>query len=505
MKIYNTSTSTILTHDGFILALIEEERLSRKKDNIYYGLGKLWCLDKVKILGEDILDEPDDVEKCYSENPLARNHHWHHAVSAYLQSGLQDASILVIDGSDYEKQYSIGIFYAKDEKVSLVRLYDSEFSLGILYDIGTAACGLCHNILPTGKGSAGKLMGLATYSNENHKSSTHNFLTVDEYTGEVTSNSYGLSGIEPIIKSRFGFNTYNYSLPCVDFSLAELAGFIQSNFEIAVFSLLTFMQKTLPSKNLIISGGCGLNCTTNGKIIQSNKWENFYIPPLCDDAGTVIGIAHAFSPLRKINTLVYNNIKPIIHDNIQKRRIHLCEIADWIKKGEPVAWFEGGSEYGPRALGHRSILANPRYKWMQYKLNSIKNREYWRPFAPVVLDSFFEELLGISPNKSSLYERMLATEKVKPKYMNEFPGILSPDGTTRPQVIRANGPNAQLYSLMSNYSFPVLINTSLNTKGEPICETLEEACRFCNASNINLILVTDEGVTYQIDTNGFGV
>lgn len=478
MEFYSSSFSSGLVEAGHLIAFIEEERLSRVKKKGFNN-GRSW-MEKIASTLEN--RNPSGGE-CNN-----RPHHYLHAVAAYAQSGFSDASILVMDGCDEEGNISIGIYSAKDNEIKEVKTYPASYSLGALYSRSSVYCGLADNEYG---GQPGKLMGLATYCQINFREEV-GFLAVDESSGEIKPGSFGIAGLEEAFKDKF-------QLGCAkrfSFEYVDVAGYAQYLFEKSVHNLLRFMKTTLPSKNLIISGGCGLNCTMNGKIIRTTDWDKFFVPPLCEDAGNLIGVMLLDEKITLRGPLVYNSYRYNIKGN--KRKLNPDTVADWIRQGIPIAWFEGGSEYGPRALGHRSILANAELPWMKYRLNEIKHREYWRPFAPIVLNSYFRLMFAVDPNRSPLYRYMLATERIRADYEYRFPSILAPDGTTRPQVLFDTPENHVLHSFMSNHGIPVLINTSMNDKGEPICETIHDATAFANKAGIPLVIVQGNDL-YSID------
>ena len=485
MNIYSSSMASCLVDSGVLLAMIEEERLTRKKDKQDHGMARAWCADIASKL--DL--ETTSPYHADSDGTPARDcgdgdkHHLYHAVSAFIQSGFEDASILVIDGCDENNEYAIGIFTADGTKFDTVRRYSAEYSLGRMFSLAAKHCGLSANSTYEGTCHAGKVMGLATYCNKDFRADTDGIITVMPKTGNLSNNVEPVSALQDTFLRKLG-------LPQTDtltFDYAQVAGYTQHIFERSVFSLLQFMQQ-LPSRNLIITGGCGLNCTLNGKIARIGIWKNFYVPPLCTDAGLMLGRAHLEEGLEVGKTLVYNPRKyslPINHEYIE---VEAPLIADWLKNGDVVAWFEGGSEYGPRALGHRSLLAVPSFPWMAEYVNGLKGREHWRPFAPVILDTYFPKVFAVDePN--TLHRYMLSTESVHPWYQRKYPSIVAQDGTSRPQVLYDVPENATLYHFMENYNLPILLNTSMNGPGEPICETLDEACRFVAGTPIHLIFV----------------
>ena len=509
------SAGVIGVYNKSIIAFIEDERLLRRKYNYSNSWGRTWCQDRAQELGISadectILDSQgltinelnelntelaiDGVVRGHYIAKKYQIHHLKHAWNGYAQSGFTDASILVMDGCDYPRGTSIAIYSAVDEKIELVKSYSTEYSLGSFYANGCVNCGFKWF-------QAGKLMGATSYTI--YDDSFVPFFLVDPFTGIITEQNGRMLYDEqykfeaPSVELDFNDSLNQIIQNCkpdqndpsgFDFRYIKLAALIQKLFETSVFSLLDFMYNSLPSKNLIISGGCGLNCVLNGKIIRSNKWNNFFVPTTCDDAGNAIGAAILRCGVKLQEPLIYNKHTYGVPVEFNKE-ISDIDLAQYILNGQIIAWFEGGSEYGPRALCHRSIIANPQLSYIKYRINEIKNREYWRPLAPVILDSYFP-LIFEANRIWEPHKVMLATEYIKKEWREKLPGVCAADGSSRPQVLTNNKYNSVLYNLMSNYNLPILINTSMNGRGEPICETPGDAINFCsNYSDILLVFV----------------
>lgn len=434
-------------------------------------------------------------------NPAREYHHLCHAYGAYAQSGFSNASILVIDGRDSNVYHgedsgvSIGIYKAEGNKLEVVRTYPIKYSLGAFYSWAVKCAGFGFN-----HKYAGKLMGASSYAIP--AKNDYHFLLVDPQTGDPLeeSNPFDVSS------DKNGYiylvNPLKKVFPCgkqtefkFDFRQAQRAATFQSMYEESVFSLLQYIKNTLPSKNLIISGGCGLNCVCNGKIIRSGDWDNFFIPNMCEDQGNIIG--------RLVMELGQEVNKPYIYNKVTypipqgyRKQISKAELAKRIKEGQIVAWFEGGSEYGPRALCHRSLLGNPELRWMANRLNEVKTREYWRPLAPVVLDTHFKTFFDVDGRIWPLHKVMLATEYLRPEYQRKYQAICAPDNSSRPQVLLDTKDNHTLYSIMKDYDLPILVNTSMNGANEPICETPEDAINFASRNNDVLLVFAKNDKLY---------
>lgn len=435
--------------------------------------------------------------KVLENNPTPDKHHLCHAYAAYSQSGFSDASILIIDGMNEIGGISIGIYSAESETVKEVRTYPMAFSLGSFYAQGVTLCGF-------GDGDyAGKLMGASAYADDIPDCPP--FFLVDSKTGDVTDcngifikDSYGktpciFEGYE-LLKTLVGSENIDPK-PHFDFRSIRTAGLVQHLFEQSVFSLLEYIHNTLPSKNLVIGGGCALNCVCNGKIIRSGKWDNLFIPCMCEDQGNIVGRMVMEYNQKITEPFIYNKVTyPIPKE--YNRVISKEELATRIRNGQIVAWFEGGSEYGPRALCHRSILANPMLKRTAYRINEIKHREYWRPLAPVVIDTHFKTFFDVDGRIWHPHKVMLATEYIRDEWQRKLPAVCAPDNSSRPQVLIDNPYNHTLYSLMHDYDLPILVNTSMNDAGEPICETPENAITFAEKNDDVLLVFVKDDVIY---------
>jgi carbamoyltransferase len=237
----------------------------------------------------------------------------------------------------------------------------------------------------------------------------------------------------------------------------------------------------LPSDNLIIAGGCALNATANGILLRSGLFKNVFIPTNCDDTGIPLGNCFYRYPEWQ-PTLKYNNQWTRVENIGAYEEVDLNYVYKALNQRRIIAWFEEGSEYGPRALGHRSLLAIPDTETIRLGINEIKGREYWRPLAPIVTDNYWYSLTDEKPQY--LHELRLATVQLKPEIRDIYPAIYAVDGTARPQIIYPN--QGLLYELMNDYNLPCLLNTSLNFKGEPIIETVLDYISSVNRHHIPL-------------------
>ena len=277
----------------------------------------------------------------------------------------------------------------------------------------------------------------------------------------------------------------------------DLAWRVQDDTERVLLERAIWLRETTGARNLCMAGGVALNCVANGRIAREAGFENIWIQPAAGDDGIAIGCAyyghlalqknrrsfvmnHAYTGVEYQDEAVQAaaNKGAVRLQAISRRSENICgETARLLSEGHVFGWLQGRSEFGPRALGNRSILADPRTAEMKDKLNKrVKHRQAFRPFAPVVLAERAHEIF--ESDRESPF--MLLAERVRPEWRDRIPAIVHVDGTARVQTIRQDQ-NERLYRLIKEFDaitgVPVLLNTSFNVKGEPIVETPEDAIR----------------------------
>ena len=310
------------------------------------------------------------------------------------------------------------------------------------------------------------------------------------------------------VGTLMGVAPYGKPIPDTDFDLEdrhEVTNLIEEDFSSAV-NIAATTQKLLEqrllhlvgelpanSKNLCLSGGTFLNCPANSRILKESRFKKIHHFPGCGDSGIGIGAAlyaahHLFDQPRyeyKPHEICY-----LGKEYEQKKEIDYEYIAKRISEGAIVAWMNGRSEFGPRALGNRSLLADPRDQHNRDRLNHvIKQREWYRPFAPIVLEEYYQEWFDFDvPSPFMLY-----TARVKRPL--EIPAITHVDGSSRFQTVTEEG-NIHIYKLIKEFEkitgVPVLINTSLNGKGQPILETPEDGREFFNNVPVDMAVIHGE-------------
>lgn len=535
---YGHDASAALIINGKIISNISSERITRiKKDGLINynileyifknsGIGYT-DIDAISVSGYDVDKSFSDIKvfsldgipiKClnflhtkeYVEmyciffgkkiKVFVVPHHLGHAASSYYTSSFNKAICLTLDSSSPNKREANSLI-AIGENNKLNSLESSDSMISQIYTAFTS-----HLRLGPPYAKAGSLMGLAGYG----KPIKEVVKNIDNYINQ----SYGegdmfnhytelfkkLSGDLPITEIE-NVNDYlfykNIDKKYDKKIVHDLAATAQFLFERCVLDIIEKKIKPYGIKNLCLAGGSFLNCNTNS-LIKSDVWfENIHHCPASGDDGIALGSAlyvahHIFDEPRTFysdSDIAYmgNNYEEYENFDYEK-------IADFIADGKIVAWSIGKSEFGPRALGHRSLLADPRSIHNKEKLNfCIKNREWFRPFAPSVLEE--EAKNWFNPSFSSPF--MLYTQNVLNP--NMIPAVTHVDNTARIQTV-SEGLDKDYYRLIKAFflktGVPMVLNTSLNGGGEPIVESDEDVLNLFNTSEYIDILVLN-GKIYE--------
>jgi carbamoyltransferase len=292
----------------------------------------------------------------------------------------------------------------------------------------------------------------------------------------------------------------------------DLAWRIQEDTERVLIERAIWLRETTGAKCLTIAGGVGLNCVANGRLERETGFDKIWIQPAAGDDGIAIGCAYYgyLEVLKKPRTFVIKHAyfgapytDKDVRDTTDKRLVRfetvnivskdICaDAAKVLADGNIIGWFQGGSEFGPRALGNRSIIADPRQPEIKDKLNSrVKFRQPFRPFAPIVLAERVGDIFEGSDGESPY---MLIVRNVRPEWKDKIPGIVHVDGTARIQTVRRDS-NERLYRLIKEFDaltgVPVLVNTSFNIRGEPMVETPQDAMDCFLNTGIDYLILHD--------------
>jgi len=295
----------------------------------------------------------------------------------------------------------------------------------------------------------------------------------------------------------------------------DLAWRVQDDTENVLLARVRWLRETTGATNLCLAGGVALNCVANGRLARESGFENIWIQPAAGDDGIAIGCAyygyleilkqrrafvmeHAYVGKRYTDHDVQEAIRKFLV-RIQVTAVHsdnICrDTAKLLAEGRVIGWFQGGSEFGPRALGNRSLLADPRTPEMKDILNKrVKHRQAFRPFAPIVLAERAREVF--EGEEDSPF--MLIAKRVRPEWRDRIPAVVHVDGTARVQTVREQT-NPMLYRLLREFEaltgVPVLINTSFNVKGEPIVETPRDAVICFMTTGIDHLILHETLIT----------
>ncbi len=499
----------------------------------------VWLKEKLflKKLIYEALDTIGKVDRKKAKL-LFPEHHLSHAASAFYPSRYEKAAILTIDGVGEWATASICL--GEGNKITILKELDFPHSLGLLYSAFTYFCGFKVN------SGEYKLMGLAPYGN-------HGSPEVAKYVDIIKTKLIDLKEDGSVFLHQEYFN-YATGLRMVhDDRWAELFGFgkregesmldqrhcdlalaIQLVTEEAVILMAKEAKRLTGAEYLCMAGGVALNCVANGKLDNEKIFKQIFIQPAAGDAGGALGAAYAaeyiyYGHERKIDPTKMDALKGSYlgtetidaeieqvarkykgpFERFDNEDAMLDKVSDLIAKGNVIGWHQGRMEFGPRALGARSIIADVRNPEMQKKLNlKIKYREGFRPFAPIVLaedvNDFFEHddispyMLVVKPVKKSRqvpYPPDFAGKDLLEKLYflrSDMPAITHVDYSARLQTIHKET-NMRLWKLLQSFKtktgYPVLVNTSFNVRGEPIVNTPEDSYRCFMRTDMDFLVI----------------
>jgi carbamoyltransferase len=546
--VYHESSAALLV-DGRLVAAVEEERFNRIKhgkeanfDNPHQFPERAirYCMKHAGLTGRDI----DHV--AYSFDPKARrkhyrpewwdprfeetfrlrvgqvqavaeellgrslrdrfhfvSHHLTHAASAYFPSGFDRAAILSIDGIGETAGSSLA--KASGTRVEHIEIFDYPNSLGFLWEVMSSHLGFSSY-------DASKVMGLAAYGNpQAYRRQFESVIRVGKDDYAISQEFLGFETSKYAkLEALFGPPRYmEQILP----RHADIAATMQEVTNEAVMALVRRVKRKAPYDKLCIAGGVALNCVTNELIRQSGEFAEVFIPSAPHDAGTAIGAAllvhcakNKRPPQRGYSTpylgpsFTRSDILAAVKTaglKARRSKSPARDAAEMIADGKIVAWFQGRMEFGPRALGNRSLLADPRRPDMRNILNQkVKHREDFRPFAPSVMAEHADEWFEIG-TRSASHEFMLFAPGVKPERRARIPAVVHQDGTARVQLV-SRDLNPRFHELLSRFfektGVPMVVNTSFNDS-EPIVCTPTDAIVTFRKSGIDALIMDDVVLT----------
>lgn len=393
-------------------------------------------------------------------------HHIAHAASAFHPSPFDQAAVLTLDGRGEKATttYNIG----KNNDLLRIGQVDMPHSLGLLYERVTTYLGFLHS------SDEYKVMALASYGKPEF---------VNDFRDMIRIGDNGLYTIEnERLEKRFGLKRMrNEEFTAHHFNIARS---LQLALEETVLELVSWLHKATGEENLCMAGGVALNCVLNARIRDKGPFKNIWVQPAAGDSGTALGAAEWVDAKERGSTQKDFRMEhaywgpEYTDEEIEKflkwakvpykKMDHVAEeTAEILAQNKIIGWYQGRMEFGPRALGSRSILASPISPAMQARLNEVKDREDFRPVAPVVLEEDAAEWF----ENATYSPYMLFVYDVKPDKADQIPAVRHVDGTARIQTVNRDQ-HPQYYDLLKAFKritgVPVLVNTSFNTLGKPI-------------------------------------
>ncbi|GAA0555846.1 carbamoyltransferase [Chitinophaga japonensis] len=442
----------------------------------------------------------------YEGNIEFFDHHLSHAASSYHYSGFDNAAIMTVDGVGEWATTTYGMGLGSN--IDLWEEVSYPHSLGLLYSTLTNYLGFEVN-----EGEY-KVMGLAPYGTPRYLRQVRELVTIlDDGQYALNMEYFDFLEEERMFTDKlavlFGKPARTRSIP-VDQDHMDIARSLQVVLEEILINKALYLHRKTGSPNLCMAGGVALNCVANGKIIKNTPFKHLFVQPAANDAGGALGAASlAYTKysgqLMQQDKLSHVYLGPrfgtaVIRQMLEATslRFHSFEgnpekllkaTAARIADGKVIGWFHGRMEFGPRSLGARSILADPRDAGMRDKINAmVKKREGFRPFAPAALDSEYKKHFDIDHESPFMLETCQVISPI------DLPAITHVDGSARLQTVSYNT-NPRFHALLEAFyaltGCPILLNTSFNVKGEPIVCTPEDALNCFIGTNIDALVLED--------------
>jgi len=495
----------------------------------------LWLKGKIHMrrLIRHELPEARQAKLVFTE------HHESHAASAFFPSPFESAAILTVDGVGEWSTAAIGV--GKGNRMELLQELHFPHSPGLLYSAFTYYCGFKVN------SGEYKLMGLAPYGQPRFASLIRDHLVSLREDGSLWLNQdyfnycQGLTMTNDRFHQLFGGPPRRPESPLESRHL-DLAASIQLVIEEIVLRMAVEAHRLTGEKKLVLAGGVALNCVANGKLLRDGPFEELWIQPAAGDAGGALGAAcfiwhqllenprviqagdqqqgSLLGPVATSTEIIQClNDAGVPFEQFSEEAALLAEVARLLADGKIVGWFQGRMEFGPRALGGRSILGDPRNSGMQSQMNvKIKFRESFRPFAPAVLRERAAEFFELPADAESPYMLLVAPvrqeHRLALKAADEKTMVEDPDLRHRVNVLRSTLPaithvdfsarvqtvdearNGRFYRLLKAFEqltgCPVLVNTSFNVRGEPIVSSAADALRCFLATDMDVLVIENQ-------------
>ena len=527
-------SAAVLLIDGELIAAAAEERFSRKKHTGSFPSGAIaYCLSEAGLSLGDIDEiahsfDYEPIRTAYSLDPISYqlyrevfsresvleqvhrhlngfpvdrvkhvNHHLAHAATAYFCSGWEECLVLVVDGMG--EAQSASVYHARQGQLEKLCEISAKDSIGILYSVVTLHLGFDFNA------DEYKIMGLAPYGD------AERFRSFFEKAVELLPD--GTIRIPPLRMNKSRDERENYLAtrkylanhlikprdPDAEITgdHRDVAAALQDCLDRVMLHICGTFGRRTGLRRLALAGGVALNCTANGKLVESGMFDDIFVQPAAADDGSALGAAIFRSAQRGAIRNVRMPV-PFYGPSYSQGRIEeaLREFSDridvvrysslacasaeasrLIADGRVVAWYRGRMEFGPRALGHRSILADPGHHEMRDRINSmVKMREAFRPFAPAVTLRQAHRWFEVAPGAEFPY--MITTVNVREEHRAKLPAVTHVNGSARLQTVSSSD-NGEFHTLLEavgkTTGREMVLNTSFNVKGQPIVNTPQEA------------------------------
>jgi carbamoyltransferase len=520
-----------LVVDGRIVAAAEEERFSRRKHGkqaVPFSTWELpvaaaqWCLQQGGIGAADLDAVGYSYQPALAEAPggvldgqdrdweylrtlyarraprflsaalpgldpgIVRHvrHHVAHAASASLASPQPDSAVLVVDGRGESSSMLAGEY--RDGKLDILASQQLPHSLGLLYESLTEHLGFHRS------SDEYKVMAMGSYGRPVH---------VERLAEYVYACSDGTFRTEPLDWTAFS-DSREPGAEQLDPAHADLACSVQRVLEDVLVEMVGWLRTRTSSDTLCLAGGVALNCVANTRLFNDGPFANVWVQPAAGDAGTALGAALALAaehgePIAPMESAALgrswsdDQVAAILDgaDVTYQRPDDIgVAVAEALADNMIVGWFQGASEFGPRALGNRSLLADPRHVENLERLNRVKGREQFRPVAPMVLAEQAGQIFSRGPLPSPY---MLFVHDVADQWRDRIPAVTHVDGTARIQTVDTDKP--LLHRMISHFAsktgVPVVVNTSFNTAGRPMVDSPLDALECFGSAPIDVLAV----------------
>jgi len=539
-------SAAALVVDGMVVAAVAEERISRRKHTGDFPRGAIaYCLAEAGLGIQDVdelahgfdyapyrsvyLVDPvsrdlyrevysrdallalvaRDLPGCAAERVRHVGHHLAHAASAYYTSGWDECLVVVIDGMG--EAQSVTVYHAHAGRLDRLAQIPAHDSIGVLYSLVTLHLGFDFNA------DEYKIMGLAPYGDpERFCRFFEDAVTLEPDGGiriPLLRANRTREEREHYLATRAHLTEHLVPARRPDEEITDVhrdvAAALQACLDRTMLHLCGRFATETRQRRLALAGGVALNCTANGKLLCSGTFDDIYVQPAAGDDGSALGAAlyrsAAAGEIRNERLgvpFLGPGYRPADIDRVQVERFatlgEACaEAARLIAGGRVVAWYRGRMEFGPRALGHRSILADPGHPEMRDRINAmVKMREAFRPFAPAVSIEEVDRWFEVAPKTELPF--MIMTVNVREEFRHRLPAITHVNGSARVQTVSAKD-NREFHELLRavgrTTGREMVLNTSFNVKGQPIVNTPREALDTFLGTGIEFLFLENQLVS----------